>query len=98
MTSYRDRYGVVPDFKAGLHVGEVISALIGDIKREIVYNGDVLNTSVRIQEQCNVFNRELLISGSLLNQLAIQNEFTAEKLDTIKLRGKEKAIELYSLS
>ena len=47
---YRDKYGVLPDFKAGLHVGEVISAQIGDIKREIVYNGDVLNTSARIQE------------------------------------------------
>jgi len=95
---YRDKYGVLPDFKAGLHVGEVISAQIGDIKREIVYNGDVLNTSARIQEQCNVFKRELLISGSLLNQLDINNEFTAEKIDTIKLRGKEKSIELYSLA
>lgn len=95
---YRDKYGVLPDFKAGLHVGEVISAQIGDIKREIVYNGDVLNTSARIQEQCNVFKRELLISGSLLNQLDINNEFTAEKIDTIKLRGKEKTIELYSLA
>ena len=31
----------IPDFKAGLHFGEVISAQIGDIKREIIYNGDV---------------------------------------------------------
>jgi adenylate cyclase len=94
---YRSKYGVIPEFKAGLHIGEVISAQIGDIKREIVYNGDVLNTSARIQEQCNVFKRELLISGILLNQLNIENEYSAEKVDTIKLRGKENAIELYSL-
>jgi adenylate cyclase len=95
---YRDKYGEIPDFKAGLHFGEVISAQIGDIKREIIYNGDVLNTSARIQEQCNVFKRELLISGVLLNQLNIENEYNAEKMDTIKLRGKENEIELYSLS
>ena len=94
---YRDKYGDIPKFKAGLHIGKVISAQIGDIKREIVYNGDVLNTSARIQEQCNVFKRELLLSGVLLNQLDIQNEYTAEKVDTIKLRGKESSIELYSL-
>ena len=94
---YRDKYGDLPDFKAGLHFGEVISAQIGDIKREIVYNGDVLNTSARIQEQCNVFKRELLISGILLKKLDIENEFSAEKLDTIKLRGKENVIELFSL-
>ena len=94
---YRAKYGAIPEFKAGLHIGEVISAQIGDIKREIVYNGDVLNTSARIQEQCNVFKRELLLSGMLLNQLDIENEYTAEKVDTIKLRGKESLIDIYSL-
>lgn len=75
----------------------MISAQIGDIKREIVYNGDVLNTSARIQEQCNKVNRELLISGTLLNQLNIKKEYRAEKMDTVKLRGKESSIELYSM-
>jgi len=95
---YRDKYGDIPDFKAGLHFGEVISAQIGDIKREIIYNGDVLNTSARIQEQCNVFKCELLISGILLNKLNIENEYNAEKVETIKLRGKENTIELYSMT
>ena len=95
---YRDKYGDIPDFKAGLHVGEVISAQIGDIKREIVYNGDVLNTSARIQEQCNVHNQKLIISGQLLEQLDIVNEYHAEKIDTVTLRGKESALELFSLN
>jgi adenylate cyclase len=94
---YRDKYGDIPHFKAGIHFGEVISAQIGDIKREIIYNGDVLNTSSRIQEQCNKYNRELLISGLLLKELDIKNEFRAEKLDTVKLRGKESSMELFSL-
>jgi adenylate cyclase len=94
---YRSKYGAIPEFKAGIHIGEVISAQIGDIKREIVYNGDVLNTSARIQEQCNVLKRELLLSGMLLNQLNIENEYIAEKLDSIKLRGKESIIDIYSL-
>ena len=97
-TYYQSKYGVVPAFKAGLHLGEVISAQIGDIKREIIYNGDVLNTSARIQEQCNVFQREILISGALLNQLDIKNEYHTERIDTIKLRGKENPIELFSLA
>lgn len=95
---YRDKYGAIPDFKAGLHFGEVISAQIGDIKREIVYNGDVLNTSARIQEQCNVLGRELLVSGGLLSELDIENEYQAEKIDMVKLRGKADSIELYSLA
>jgi adenylate cyclase len=94
---YRKKYGDIPYFKAGLHFGKVISAQIGDIKREIVYNGDVLNTSARIQEQCNKVNRELLISGILLNQLDIKKEYRVEKIDTVKLRGKESTIELFDI-
>ena len=98
LSYYRNKYEAVPQFKAGLHYGEVISAQIGDIKKEIVYNGDVMNTSARIQEQCNKFNRELLISGSLLQKLDIRNHYASEKLDTIKLRGKELPVDLYSVA
>ena len=31
-------YGVVPEFKAGVHAGDVIIAQIGELKSEIVYN------------------------------------------------------------
>lgn len=94
---YEKKYGVVPEFKAGLHFGEVISAQIGDIKREIVYNGDVLNTAARIQEQCNKLKRELLISGALLSEMEISKTYQSEKMTTITLRGKERANELFSL-
>lgn len=94
---YLQKYGEVPSFKAGLHFGEVITAQIGDIKKEIVYNGDVLNTSARIQEQCNTLNRELLISGALLDQLEIKKDYRIEKMETVQLRGKDVFTELYSL-
>ncbi len=64
---------------------------------EGIDNWDVLNTSARIQEQCNVFNRELLISGPLLNQLDIKNEYHAERIDVVQLRGKESSLELFGL-
>lgn len=95
---YLDKYGVVPEFKAGLHFGEVISAQIGDIKKEIVYNGDVLNTSARIQEQCNQVNREFLISGSLLKQLNMGGDYRQEKIQSLNLRGKENITHLFGIS
>ncbi len=95
--TYIQKYGFAPEFKAGVHSGKVISAQIGDIKREVIYNGDVLNTTARIQEQCNKFERELLASGNLLDQLDLTNLFKAEKIDTAKLRGKESNVEIYSV-
>jgi adenylate cyclase len=46
---FKTEYGMVPTFKAGIHAGDMITAQIGELKSEIVHNGDVLNTTARIQ-------------------------------------------------
>jgi len=94
---YLNRYGVVPEFKAGIHFGNVIVGQIGDIKREIVYNGDVLNTTSRIQELCNKHNQELIISRSLLSRIKLPVNIDQEFLGKVKLRGKEKDIHIYGV-
>jgi adenylate cyclase len=95
--NYRRNFGVVPSFKAGLHSGTVISAQIGDLKREIVYNGDVLNTASRIQNECNTYQKDCLISGTLRDSLRHLNGFVWEKINTVTLRGKETEVELFSV-
>lgn len=95
---YLKAFGLKPEFKAGLHFGKVISAQIGDLKREIVYNGDVLNTASRIQNECNKYDRDLLISGSLMKLLEQHPGFEWEWIDTVMLKGKETEVDLYSVS
>jgi adenylate cyclase len=95
--NYLKNFGVKPEFKAGLHFGKVISAQIGDIKREIVYNGDVLNTTARIQNECNKYQRDCLVSGILMNRLKQMNGFKWERIDAVTLRGKETQVELFSV-
>jgi len=94
---WRD-FGFRPQFKAGVHLGKVITAQIGDLKREIVYNGDVLNTTSRIQHECNKYQRDCLVSGSLMQHLKQVNAFKWEKVDTVLLRGKETEVELFSVN
>ena len=102
MQKNRDKYfkdfGVKPEFKAGLHFGKVVSAQIGDLKREIVYNGDVLNTTARIRDECNKYQRDCLVSGSLMHRLKSIDDFQWERLNVVTLRGKETEVELYSVS
>lgn len=95
---FMELFGVHPRFKAGLHYGKVISAQIGDLKREIVYNGDVLNTTARIQDECNHYEKDLLVSGALIDRLHINGSYSLEKLDTVSLRGKEKRIDLFAVA
>src|SRR5215216_4609500 len=95
--NYFKNFGVKPEFKAGLHFGKVISAQIGDLKREIVYNGDVLNTTARIQNECNKYRRDCLVSGTLMNRLKQAIGFQWERMDAVTLRGKETEVELFSV-
>jgi adenylate cyclase len=88
---YRNTYGVVPEFKAGLHVGEVIAVEIGEIKREIAYHGDTINTAARIQAMCNEFGRSLLISEELAGICTPSRDSSplrAEPMGSILLKGK----------
>jgi len=89
-------FGFEIDFKAGVHVGEVTIGEIGALKKEIVFTGDVLNTTARIQGQCNDLNASLLISGTL-KELLPENPYQFVSNGAITLKGKNKQEELYSV-
>lgn len=65
-TLYKRDFGLVPGFRASLHGGPIVAGECGDDKREIVYFGDSINTTARIQEVCKETGRQLLISGELM--------------------------------
>jgi adenylate cyclase len=94
---YLKRYDTLPEFKGGMDLGVVTVAEIGDIKREIAYHGDVLNTAARIQDQCKVLNKDLLVSEHVEEKLLTLNGFKKEFIGDVNLRGKEKALKIYSL-
>ncbi|MEO7802663.1 MAG: adenylate/guanylate cyclase domain-containing protein [Ginsengibacter sp.] len=94
---YTRQYGVLPYFKAGLHLGTVTVVEIGEIKRDIAYHGDILNTTSRIQSVCNDYNKKLLVSELILEKAGLTPNITRESLGMIQLRGKEQMIGIVSL-
>ena len=95
---YQSKYGLVPEFKAGIHYGQVVAGEIGLVKRDITYSGDVLNTAARIQGKCNEFNTKFLISGALLKKMNLYKRYEVKSLGEILLRGKNKSVELCTIS
>jgi adenylate cyclase len=94
---YTLKYGLSPTFKAGCHFGVVTAGLIGDIKRDIVYHGDTVNTAARIRSECRAYDRDLLVSGQLLNRLRTPTLPEMERIGRIRLRGKEEEIDLFAV-
>ncbi len=94
---YLTDFGHVPQFKAGVHYGDVIAAEIGDIKKEISYFGDVLNTTERIQAKCNELGHLLIASEELVATVQMPLSVTPEPLGRVALRGKSEATALVGL-
>jgi len=96
-TKYESKYGVAPVMKAGIHCGKVIAGEVGSIKKDIVYSGDVLNTTARIQEQCNKYKVNILISSEVVRQIKNDLHSEIEELGKIELRGKKRDVTINTL-
>jgi adenylate cyclase len=92
------KYGVSPEFKAGFHAGKTVAGEIGIIKREIVYSGDALNTTARIQELCNLYGEKIIISDDLLELLDLDDSYEIRNYGEKYLRGRTTGIHLFGVS
>lgn len=95
--TYLKKYGVRPEFKAALHAGRVSVTWIGTIKKEIVYHGDVLNTTARIQDECNKRQQKFLISEYMLQSIVLPEYLRSEFVGELQLKGKEKKVKIFGL-
>ena len=94
---FQDNYGVNPEFKAGMDAGEVTITEIGDLKREIAFHGDVLNTAARLEKKCNEYHRLLLVTENLVDRLPSSNGYKFEFLNDIPLRGKHEKVKFFAV-
>jgi adenylate cyclase len=96
LNSFLRSYEVVPEYKAGIHVGEVTIGEIGIIKKDLVMSGDTMNTTARIRTACNELNQKFIVSKDFLDQIKLKN-WQAESLGPIELKGKNSSLELFAL-
>jgi len=95
---FKSKYNVLPLFKAGIHIGSVTVTEIGKTKREIAYLGDTVNTTARIQGECNRQKSSLLISEDLKNILPLKSDYKLIDKGSFILRGKNKAINIFAVN
>ena len=92
---YQARYGVVPEFKVGYHFGSVMVGELGQIKRDIAFSGDVLNTTARIQAKCNEYGVDILASREFANTAHyLPAGLHVKELGSILLKGKREETQL----
>jgi class 3 adenylate cyclase len=95
--SYRQEFGMVPSFRAGLHAGQVVISECGSSRRQLAYFGDTVNVTARLQEHCKEVGRNLLVSADLLRHMKLKPAFAVEPLGEARLRGRAAAIEVFAV-
>jgi adenylate cyclase len=94
---YMSKFGVVPEFRIGLHGGPVVAAQCGDVKQEVVFFGDTINTTARIEQYCKTADKPLLISTELYDQLPVDETWRSSEVGSVVLRGRQEELALLSV-
>ena len=95
---YRRDFGVVPRFRGGLHGGLVTAGELGDLRLEIVFVGDILNTAARLEEHAKRSGLDLVASGALLDRLTLPAGVEATHCGDLTLRGKAQPVVAFGLA
>jgi adenylate cyclase len=92
---YRQTFGVVPAFRAGLHGGPVVAGECGGSKQEIVYFGDTINTAARLRSACKDLKVPLLVSGELVRQIVVPANVPLESRGCLRLSGRGEETQVF---
>jgi adenylate cyclase len=95
--NFMRRYNHFPEFRAGVHVGEVTVGEIGVIKKDLAMSGDTMNTTARIRSACAEYNCNYILSKKFIDKLQI-NLWHVTSLGKVELKGKTDEMELFSLN
>jgi class 3 adenylate cyclase len=95
---YESEFGVVPRFRGGLHGGAVTAGELGDLRQQIVFVGDILNTAARLEEYAKRSGLDLVVSGALLERLTLPPGVETTRCGELALRGKDAPVAAYGLA
>jgi adenylate cyclase len=75
----------------------VIVGEIGDVKRAIVFNGDVMNTGARLEELSRKVDGGFLASRAAMERFKSAPPFAVRELGRLPIRGRVDGIDVIGL-
>lgn len=95
---YQATYGMTPDFKGALHCGPVIYGEVGEVKSEIVFHGDTVNATARLERMCAALGQGVLISAAFHARLSPAWRSRFRLREEVTLRGRQKPLQVYEVA
>jgi adenylate cyclase len=92
---FLERFGVQPELRAALHLGEVIAGEVGQVRRAIVFHGDVMNTAGRLEQATREVGCFFISSADALAALGPLPGARTHDLGALTLRGRVEPIHAF---
>jgi adenylate cyclase len=89
---FHRQFSAEPSLRAALHLGEVIAGEVGEVRRAIVYHGDVMNTASRLEQATREHGVQFIASAAALLALGPQPDMEFRGLGALSLRGRKDPI------
>jgi len=94
---FRSTFSAEPRLRAALHLGEVIAGEVGEVRRAIVYHGDVMNTASRLEQATRDAGVRFIASAAAVDALEKQPDLEYRDLGALALRGRKEPIRAWSV-
>jgi len=94
---FLDRFGVQPELRAALHLGEVTVGEVGQERRAIVFHGDVMNTTARLEQATREIDCRFIVSAEALSALGPLPNFALRDLGALALRGRTEPLRAFAV-
>jgi adenylate cyclase len=95
---WRRDFGEAPRMRIALHGGPVIAGEVGDLKREITFLGDTLNTASRIAGEARKHEALVLSSADAIQGVRLPCGLHRHDIGPVPLRGKAEPVALVRLT
>ena len=76
----------------------MVAGECGEDKREIVYFGDTVNLTARIEGMCETLGRQVVVSEDLLEKVSLPSDLSVGDLGAHQLRGSSRSLHLFEVT
>lgn len=94
---YWKKFGIIPEFRIGLHAGPIVISQIGEEKLFLGLYGDVVNIAARLEQMNKEFGTHVLLSAEAIQGLNQSWKTLLKPLGEKPIRGRDEKIQVFAL-
>jgi class 3 adenylate cyclase len=93
--TYETEFDCVPEFRIGIHGGEVVISEQGDAKRSIGVYGETINIAARLEQAAKTLGHDCVLSSDIVEALD-NSEARFHFIGSESVRGVSKPVEVFA--